>query len=91
MPIERLADIQEELVDSIEAMITHTRRFGILCGKAKFPPEIRDEFNELVVDWGNNLTNFGDLLREQGALLLPSFENLKKDIERLLAELMEIE
>ncbi len=87
--IERLADVQEELLDSTETLLTHLRRFSILCGKAKFPPELWQELNEFTVDWGNNLTKFGDLLREQGDLLIPILEDLKKDTEKQIAELEE--
>ncbi len=87
MSIERLVNIQEELVDSGEATITHLRRFSILCGKAEFPPELIQELNEFVVDWGNNLTKFGELLKEQGVVLLPLVEDLRKDTEKRIAEL----
>lgn len=89
MSIERLADVQEEMVDSADALITHLIRFKILCGKAKFPPELIQELDEFVTDWGNNLTKFGDLLKEQGVLLLPLVEDLKKDTEKRIAELEE--
>ena len=89
MSIKRLVDVQEELVDSTEAMITHMRRFSILCDKAKFPPELWQELNEFVVDWGNILTKYGDLLTEQGELWLPLFEDMRKDTERQIDELRE--
>ena len=89
MPYRRLLPLTDEINDSLEASITHLRRFAILCDKAAIPAELLREFGEFSIDWGTNIEKLGNLYIEHLELVKLLAEDLHEDTEEKLKELRE--
>ena len=92
MDYKRLAEITGEINDCLQAMLTHLNRFKILIDKLEvIEPERRLEFGEFFIDWGTNITRFGNLYKEQADLTGLLIEDLLEDIEEQITEMKGIE
>ncbi len=69
-----LKQLQEERNDCLLAMLTHLKRFKILCEKMEVPSELLMEYGEFMIDWGNNMAKFGTLSKEQCVLYMEMLE-----------------
>jgi len=68
----KLLQQTKEIVNTLEVMITYTRRHKILIEKLinyDLPPSFLEEFGEFLIDWGKVLTKYGELNKERDNLL----------------------
>lgn len=69
MTIKKLTELTEDMNDCLTAMVTHLTRLEILCEKMGVNPKYRQEYGEFMIDWGVNITKFGNLSVERTELM----------------------
>jgi hypothetical protein len=70
----------EEINNTIAAMTTYLKRHEILLDKILdnycLSPELLEELGEFLIDWGECLTKFGELRKEECNFVLKLLEEV---------------